>query len=253
MRALHPTDLLDPRAKPVPSIASSVWIAAEELSDRVFELAPKGTPVRVAHVDGAEFVMPWLSKSGRPAALTDDFTYGPSGGCRLWSPNEFVEEVAPLLPPGRALDLGCGTGRDAVYLASLGWEVTAVDHLPDALERARQLEAKYLPNMGVDWVQGDLDENLTPLGAEFDIITMFFHYDLNLVSRALHLLSPGGTILIESFSQRHRGSLGRPKEARRAIGDDLKSVLDGLEVKSWSSGMHGDRHTVRVWATRARG
>src|SRR3954453_10907332 len=44
---------------------------------------------------------------------------------------------SPALPPGRAIELGCGTGDTAIYLANHGWQVTAVDFVPKALEKAK--------------------------------------------------------------------------------------------------------------------
>ena len=71
--------------------------------------------------------------------------------------------------PGRALDLGCGTGRDAVYLASQGWSVTGVDGVTQALEEARQRGAAA--GVEVDWLQGDVTR-LQDLGVRggFDLV-----------------------------------------------------------------------------------
>ena len=49
---------------------------------------------------------------------------------RNWEPEPLLVEAAEFLAPGRALDLACGTGRNALYLVSLGWRVTAVDRSP---------------------------------------------------------------------------------------------------------------------------
>jgi SAM-dependent methyltransferase len=65
-----------------------------------------------------------------------------------------IAEGADALPAGRALDLGCGTGTQAVYLAGLGWQVTAVDSVERALERARARAAAS--NVTVEWVNGDV-------------------------------------------------------------------------------------------------
>jgi SAM-dependent methyltransferase len=59
-----------------------------------------------------------------------------------------------VLPPGRALDVGCGTGRDAVYLAKRGWRVTAVDIAGNAIAKARQRAADE--GVDVQWVVGDV-------------------------------------------------------------------------------------------------
>jgi SAM-dependent methyltransferase len=65
--------------------------------------------------------------------------------------------------PGRALDVGCGTGRDAVYLASRGWRVTGVDFAEGALTKARQRAAAE--GADVQWVRGDVGQ-LSQLGLE---------------------------------------------------------------------------------------
>jgi SAM-dependent methyltransferase len=75
-------------------------------------------------------------------------------------PEPVVELTGTYASPGRALDLGCGTGRDAVYLAGLGWTVTAVDGVPQALDaaRARARDA----HVDVRWVLGDVTRLSTP-------------------------------------------------------------------------------------------
>src|SRR5690606_34627495 len=74
---------------------------------------------------------------------------------RMWSgdPNGAFELEVAGLPPGRALDVGCGEGADAIWLASRGWSVTAVDVSAVAIERART--AARSAEGEVDWVVGD--------------------------------------------------------------------------------------------------
>lgn len=77
-------------------------------------------------------------------------------GKMLWSyePNRFVVEEAAGLPPGRAVDLACGEGRNAIWLAGLGWQVTAVDFSAVALGTGRRLAAEA--RVDVDWVEADV-------------------------------------------------------------------------------------------------
>jgi SAM-dependent methyltransferase len=74
----------------------------------------------------------------------------------LWraEPNRFVAAELQGLPPGRALDLGAGEGRNAVWLAERGWRVTAVDFSAVALDKGRGLAQAR--GVGVDWVLEDL-------------------------------------------------------------------------------------------------
>jgi SAM-dependent methyltransferase len=79
-------------------------------------------------------------------------------GITPWERDEVparVREIgAEFAQPGRVLDVGCGTGRDAVYLAQRGWSVTGVDAVPRALAAARERAAAA--GVQVEWVQGDV-------------------------------------------------------------------------------------------------
>jgi SAM-dependent methyltransferase len=72
-------------------------------------------------------------------------------------------ERPDALVPGRALDVGCGSGRDAVHLAKRGWQVTAVDFVEKALTGAKQRAARE--NVEVQWIRGEVAE-LARLGLE---------------------------------------------------------------------------------------
>jgi len=78
----------------------------------------------------------------------------------LWRP---LFEGPLALEPGRALDIGCGSGRDAVHLAAHGWQVTAVEFVEKALDRAKQRAAEEA--VEVRWVSGNVGE-LGRLGLE---------------------------------------------------------------------------------------
>ena len=94
----------------------------------------------------------------------------------VWSsgPNQFVEQALTDLPPGRALDLACGEGRNARWLAQRGWQVTAVDFSPVAIDKGRRL-AEQLPDGRadrIDWQVGDALE--TPLPADLDLVVIAY-------------------------------------------------------------------------------
>ncbi|QBR93615.1 class I SAM-dependent methyltransferase [Nocardioides euryhalodurans] len=76
----------------------------------------------------------------------------------VWSatPNQFVAVECADLPPGTAVDLAAGEGRNAIWLAGLGWQVTAVDFSQVALDKGRRLAAEALDDAArITWVRGD--------------------------------------------------------------------------------------------------
>ncbi|MDP9117112.1 MAG: class I SAM-dependent methyltransferase [Actinomycetota bacterium] len=119
---------------------------------------------------------------------------------QIWSgrPNgALVTEVAHL-QPGRALDVGCGEGADAVWLAGNGWEVTALDVSTVALARAA-VHAEQA-NARVTWVAAGLEE--APLAAQsFDLVTAQYPALLRTPGhdaerKLLACVAPGGTLLV---------------------------------------------------------
>ena len=115
-------------------------------------------------------------------------------------PNRWLVTEAEGLPPGRALDLGCGEGRNALWLADRGWLVTGVDFAGVGLARAAQLAEQAEMASRVTWVQADVSDPST-WGASFDLVVVAY---LHLVSgerrrvlrAAAQVLAPRGTLLV---------------------------------------------------------
>mgnify|MGYP001192964140 CR=1 FL=1 len=120
----------------------------------------------------------------------------------LWGeePNRFLVTETAGLSPGRALDLACGHGRNAVWLARNGWDVTGVDFSEVGLGKARDLAAGQ--GVEVEWVAADLND-YEPEPAAFDLVVVLYlqlpEPELTpVLVRAAGALAPGGTILIVS-------------------------------------------------------
>jgi SAM-dependent methyltransferase len=198
----------------------------------------------------------WLLKRlERRAILEAEWSYAAEGGplYRLWEPTDFLRESAEHLAPGRALDLACGTGRDAVFLASLGWEMTAIDVLPDALERGRDLERRYRAGGApIHWLRVDLETGASQLAGQWDLVTMFRFLHRPLFARLPELLAPGGTVLMETFTTEHRARYGKPGQDAHVLRvGEARTLVGPLRVRHCSESWRGPVRTARLWAERA--
>jgi SAM-dependent methyltransferase len=125
-----------------------------------------------------------------------------SGTEPVWSlePNRFVAAETADLPPGRALDLAAGEGRNALWLAARGWRVTAVDFSRIALTRARELEAGRDAPHAVSWVHADLLEYEAAPGSAELVVLAYLHLRAQdrreVHRRAAAAVAPGGTLLV---------------------------------------------------------
>jgi thioredoxin reductase/SAM-dependent methyltransferase len=128
-----------------------------------------------------------------------------AGTDRSWSgrPNHTLVQVAENLPPGRALDLGCGEGADAIWLAERKWSVTGLDISPTAIRRAVQAaRAAELPADRIDFEVADL--STWTAEQTYDLVTAsFLHSPVSLprtevLRHAADLVAPGGHLLIIS-------------------------------------------------------
>lgn len=154
----------------------------------------------------------------------------------LWSaePNRFLVEEVAGLAPGRALDLACGEGRNALWLASRGWRVVGVDFSAVALARARRMAAAR--QLEVEWVLADV-RAWEPLPAGFDlVVVMYLHLPWQEMSpvlgRAAGWLSPGGTLLVVGHDITNlTGGYGGPRDPAVLYGpDDVAAAVGGLTV-----------------------
>jgi SAM-dependent methyltransferase len=116
-------------------------------------------------------------------------------------PNQFVASELADLPPGRALDLAAGEGRNTVWLAEHGWRVTAVDFSRVGLEKGRKLSAaRGVDEAQVDWVVADL-RDYEPERDAYDLVLIAYLQvspvlRATVLARAAAALAPGGTVFV---------------------------------------------------------
>ncbi len=173
------------------------------------------------------------------ALLTQEFWDARYGGAdQVWSgnPNPRLVEHGADLTPGTALDVGCGEGADAIWLAERGWRVTAVDFSDVALDRGRRrAEAAGVPG-AVEWICADLVD-FDPTGATYDLVlVMFVHLRPPERRRLLQLsaatLVPGGLVLVAGYDSTNPEGGGGPRDPEILFTPEgVAADLEGLRIE----------------------
>jgi len=174
------------------------------------------------------------------------FTEGENSvACLPVEPSAFLREELYRLPKGRALDLACGAGRNAVFLAQNAYDVDAVDYSVEALEegRKRAIDA----GERVNFIAADLDS--FPLSEEgYDLIINFNYLERALAPKIVEALKPGGMLLFETFTvdQRQFGPPGNDAYLLRK--GELKEIFKDLEVLRFWEGVLKEREKKKAVA-----
>ncbi len=150
----------------------------------------------------------------------------------VWSagPNEFVEQELADPPPGRALDLACGEGRNARWLARRGWEVTAMDFSTVAVEKGRSRDAD------VDWQVGDALTAQLP--RDLDLVLIAYlqipaQERTAVLRRAFEAVRPGGRLLVVGHDSTNltQGTGGPQDAAVLYSAEDVLGDLPDVELE----------------------
>jgi tellurite methyltransferase len=143
-------------------------------------------------------------------------------------PSEFLRKCVDQWPPGRALDIACGAGRNALFLARAGWSVDAIDISSVALERAQTGAAAE--GLKVAWhCQDVLTDPLMP-GRDYQLIMMFRFVAPDLLHTLPALLAPGGMLMVEEHMVWPKPVTGPGSNRFRVAPDALHGLFGEMEV-----------------------
>jgi SAM-dependent methyltransferase len=156
-------------------------------------------------------------------------------------PNRWVADQLADLPPGTAVDLACGEGRNAVWLAGRGWRVYAVDFSAVALEKGRELERRNPPHIAIDWLTSDVSEYVAPEPVDLALICYLqvpAAARRATVRNAAESLAPGGALLMIGHDSRNLtdGTGGPQDPAVLFTAGDIADDLTGIGLTIGQAG-----------------
>lgn len=237
--------------------AGAVNIPLEELADRIHELPPRTTAVTLYDADErrARWARSRLRVRDRLVARViygDDWlqtgptAQGPSHS-RLWQPHalliEAVEHARQAwggVADRRALDIACGSGRDAVFLALTGFQTEAWDVLPDAVALCDDLARRH--HVSVTTRQRDVEADPTIETACYDLVACFSFLHRPLMPHIAAAVRPGGFVVYETFVHPQRELFGKPRrDAHLLESAELPAWFEGWQIKTSNEGLTAPR------------
>ncbi|NOZ04451.1 MAG: class I SAM-dependent methyltransferase [FCB group bacterium] len=158
---------------------------------------------------------------------TSEYVYGVE-------PNQFLKDHARLIPKGKVLCVADGEGRNGVWLARQGYEITAIDYSREGLRKARRLAERF--QVTIKLVEADLLSY--HFGSEeYDgLVSIYSHFDaenrIKLHRNYAQALKPGGVLLLEAFSkEQEKYSSGGPKDIKLLYDEEsLRASLPEMEI-----------------------
>jgi len=149
------------------------------------------------------------------------------------------DQFGSSLPPGRAMDIACGQGRNAFFLAQHGFDVTAVDISPVALAKGRKRAEEK--SLSISWQQADLEEAEWS-EALFDLIINFNYLQRSLIAQIKRSLKPGAHVIFETYLIDQR-AIGHPKHPAYLLErNELLDLFRGFRVLCFREGKFIEGH-----------
>ena len=171
--------------------------------------------------------------------------YGAGEYAERTHPTVLLSTWLPQLPTGRALDIACGAGRNALFLSSCGFQVDAVDISEVALARAQQ--SAKAQSLDIDWLALDLDTQPLP-GGPYDVVVVSRFLMHHLFPQIMDRLAPEGVLVYEQHLRtdglEHAAKdleIGGPRSARfRLRSQELLHLCGELQVMHYFEGVVQD-------------
>lgn len=180
-----------------------------------------------------EDVIKWSSEMETQLISMNQLTQGNSDVC-YWQAATVVQKFIDLTPgiTGKGLDIGCGAGRDSVFLAKHGWQMTGIDRNPEALQRLDILAASQ--NTQVEHCLLDTETGKDPFvqfdDQSFDLICVVRYLHRPLFPYIKRLLKPKGYIVYQTFMQGCE-AFGSPKNPNFLLKpNELADIFDHYQI-----------------------
>lgn len=165
------------------------------------------------------------------------------------NPGRLLIELFPLLPRGKALDIACGEGRNAIFLAKNGYNVDAIDISDIAIERGKKTAEK--DGIKTNFIQADLENYQIP-AETYDLIVNFNYLQRTLIPAIKNGLKKDGVVLFEAFTLEQQ-AIGPPKNPEFLLKpNELLKLFGDLHIFYYREGIFEEERRKAVASLAGR-
>ena len=156
---------------------------------------------------------------------------------RKGNPVTLLENWISKVPKGRALDIACGAGRNAIFMAEAGFEVDAIDISQTGIAMAR--EKAESQGLDINWIAHDLDEPYD-FESDYNLIVVLWYVNLPLIMKLCNHLAPGGFLICEEHLVTDEETIGPKNPHYRVKTDALREAASALDILYYGETIEGN-------------
>ncbi len=155
-------------------------------------------------------------------------------GYRKTNPVGLLAQWLPRVPQGRALDVACGAGRNAIFMANAGYRVDAIDISGEGLKLGAQKAADN--GLDINWIEHDLDQPFV-FNYDYNLIVVLWYVNLPLIERLCDCLAPGAYLLCEEHLRCDADVIGPGNPDFRLAPGELRAAVSTLDSLLYEEGI----------------
>lgn len=146
---------------------------------------------------------------------------------RKGNPVTLLENWIEHVPAGKAIDIACGAGRNALFMAQAGFDVDAIDIAAEGLKQGRQNSETQ--GLNINWIEHDLDRPYN-FDTDYQLIVVMWYVNLALISRLFDCLAPGGYLICEEHLLSDCDVVGPANPHFRVAPGKLREAVSSLDI-----------------------
>ncbi|NNE62613.1 MAG: methyltransferase domain-containing protein [Gammaproteobacteria bacterium] len=166
---------------------------------------------------------------------------------RKGNPVTLLENWIAHIPVGKAVDIACGAGRNALFMAQSGFEVDAIDISSEGLKKAHQNAVSR--GLHINWIEHDLDQPYN-FENDYQLVVIMWYVNLTLISRLCNCLAPGGYLLCEEHLVSDCNVAGPGSSSFRVEPGQLREAVSGLNIVFYQESIEANDEGEQIASAR---